>query len=156
MSPGAGSSARAQGATQALAFCHKGVNNPKHRPEFSSPGLVNASPSVIQVEFCLSKDVNAVVEEYYCARLLPNMICLGLEINMPSTRYGVVSCLEKNPCSTCSLLSVCFNPTTVRCVPLLFFFRCLLANFLVADEEDLIRDTWHTVHFLYLLWCFLS
>lgn len=80
--------------------CHKGENNPKHRPEFSSPGLVNASPSVIQVEFCLSKEVNAVAEEYYCSGLLPNIICLELEKNTPSTRYSVVSCLEKNPCST--------------------------------------------------------
>lgn len=103
--------------------CNKGVNNPKHRPEFSSPGLVNASPSVIQVEFCLSKEVNAVAEEYYCSRLLLIIICLELEINTPSTHYSVVSCLEKNLCSTYSLLSVCFNPTTVDCVPLCSFLH---------------------------------
>lgn len=59
--------------------CHKGVNNPKHRPEFSSPGMVNASPSRIWVEFCLNKEVDALAEEYYCSRLLPNIICLELE-----------------------------------------------------------------------------
>lgn len=61
-----------------LPFCHKAVNNLKHRPEFSSPGLVNAFPSTIQVEFCLSEEVNAVAEGRYCPRVLPNIICLEI------------------------------------------------------------------------------
>lgn len=39
------------------------------------PDLVNTSLGVKQLEFCLSKEVNAVAKEYYCSKLLSNIRC---------------------------------------------------------------------------------
>lgn len=57
---------------------------------------------------------------------------------------GVI--LKRNPRSTCYLLFAQLRPV-------LLFSTCLLANFLIVNEDNLNHDTWR---FLCLLWCFLT
>lgn len=61
------------------------------------PDLVNTSLGVKQLEFCLSKEVNAVAKEYYCSKLLSNIRCWIQKEIHPLLQCDVFS--RKNPLS---------------------------------------------------------
>lgn len=61
-----------------------------------------------------------------------------------NAHYSVMSCLEKSPCPTVSLL-LALSPQL--CAMFLFALFYISANFLVVHQEGFIHDSWYIIHF---------
>lgn len=112
------------------------------------PYLVNTSLSVIQVEFCLSKVVNAVAKEYYCSKSCQT---LDARFGNKYTLYTLQCDVLSQKTLVLQTVSCLLALTPQLCAMFLFALFYISANFLVVDEEGFIHDSWHTIHFLYFL-----